>query len=122
MNPNTSDLVDRFAEALKAKLAKAEEKYGYSDDWLKTDWKDELLESLAEHVFKGDPIDVAAYCAFAWHHGWSTSDALSTVPPSGLSDGEMAVQAKRCACRGSDDYCPCQNAPDRQTQKERKDA
>lgn len=86
MNPNTSDLVDRFAVALKAKLAKAEQKYGYSDDWLKTDWKGELLESLAEHVFKGDPVDVAAYCAFAWHHGWSTSDAANAAPPAKSAD------------------------------------
>jgi len=33
----------------------------------------------------------------------------------GLSIEEMRQQAKRCACLGSDDYCPCQNVPDQQT-------
>ena len=74
LHPATADLVDRFAAELKSKLAKAEAKYGYRDDWSKPDWKDDLIESLAEHVQKGDPRDVAAYCAFAWHHGWSTSE------------------------------------------------
>lgn len=26
-----------------------------------------------------------------------------------LSPEEKAAQAKRCGCRGQDDYCPCQN-------------
>ena len=29
-----------------------------------------------------------------------------------LSPAEKAEQAKRCSCRGSDDYCTCQNVPD----------
>lgn len=37
-----------------------------------------------------------------------------------LSVGEQAAQAARCACRGADDYCPCQNAPDRETLAHRK--
>ena len=81
LNPATADLVDRFAAELKSKLAKAEAKYGYAADWLKTDWQDELNESLAEHIQKGDPRDVAAYCAFAWHHGWSTSDVAGHIAP-----------------------------------------
>ena len=81
LHPATADLVDRFAAELKSKLAKAEAKYGYAADWLNTDWQDELNESLAEHIQKGDPRDVAAYCAFAWHHGWSTSDALGHFAP-----------------------------------------
>lgn len=32
-----------------------------------------------------------------------------------LTEVEKRAQAARCACRGSDDYCPCQNAPDRIT-------
>lgn len=35
------------------------------------------MKGLAEHVAKGDPRDVAAYCAFAWHHGWSTAEAAT---------------------------------------------
>lgn len=75
LHPDTDDLVDRFAEALKDKLAKAERKYGYQDGWRDPSWRDALLAKLREHVGKGDPRDVAAYCAFAWHHGWSISEA-----------------------------------------------
>lgn len=82
LHPATSALVDRFAAELKSKLARAEAKYGYRDDWSKPDWKDDLIESLAEHIQKGDPRDVAAYCAFAWHHGWSTSDAAGHSAPA----------------------------------------
>jgi hypothetical protein len=81
LHPATVDLVERFAAELKSKLAKAEAKYGYRDEWLKADWQDELTESLAEHIQKGDPRDVAAYCAFAWHHGWSTFDVAGHIAP-----------------------------------------
>lgn len=65
------DLVDRFAAALKEKLHAAEAKYGHGDAWKRDDWRDDLVHALCDHVAKGDPRDVAAYCAFAWHHGWS---------------------------------------------------
>lgn len=73
LHPATDDLVNRFAAALKNKLAAAEKKYGYSDGWLADDWRDDLVRRLGEHVDKGDPRDVAAFCAFAWHHGWGTA-------------------------------------------------
>ncbi len=34
---------------------------------------------------------------------------------AGLSADEMKAQGARCGCRGSDDYCTCQNVPDRTT-------
>ncbi|WP_438853223.1 hypothetical protein [Brevundimonas nasdae] len=74
---STDDLVDRFAAALKDKLRTAEAKYGRNNDWLETDWRDELIAHLQHHITKGDPRDVAAYCAFAWHHGWSLSGGPS---------------------------------------------
>ncbi|MGE6282518.1 DUF551 domain-containing protein [Raoultella planticola] len=74
LNPETTDLVLRFASALADKLYKAEQKYGRSTDWMKDDWYDDCLQSLWEHIEKGDPRDVAAYCAFMWHHGWVTTD------------------------------------------------
>jgi hypothetical protein len=73
LHPATADLVARFAQALAEKLHKAEKKYGYSDGWAQEDWRRECAEKLVEHVGKGDPRDVAAYCAFMWHHGWRTS-------------------------------------------------
>lgn len=72
LHPMTVDLVDRFAAALKAKLAKAEAKYGYAIGWADGDWQDKCQRDLAEHVIKGDPLDVAAFAAFCWHHGWTT--------------------------------------------------
>lgn len=72
LHPATAKLVDTFAEALKAKLLKAQKKYGYSDNWKRTDWEEECQKMLLEHVAKGDPLDVAAYTAFMWHHGYPT--------------------------------------------------
>lgn len=70
-----ADLVTRFSAELLEKLRAAEAKHGFNDRWLKDDWRDELVTDLARHVDKGDPRDVAAYCAFAWHHQWSIAPA-----------------------------------------------
>lgn len=77
LHPRTADLVLRFSAALAAKLFAAQQKYGYSDGWADSDWLDECRAKLLEHVDKGDPRDVANYCAFLWHHG------ASTAQPSG---------------------------------------
>lgn len=66
-------LVSRFARALLEKLKESEAKYGWQNAWARSDWADTLRKHVREHVEKGDPRDVAAYCAFAWHHGWSLS-------------------------------------------------
>lgn len=73
LHPETKSLVRRFASALAEKLAAAEKKYGYSDGWRDDDWMHTCRQKLAEHLEKGDPRDVAAYCAFLWHHGQSTA-------------------------------------------------
>lgn len=75
LHPATVNLVVRFARALSAKLAEAELKYGFAADWRSPDWLDECRAQLLEHVDKGDPRDVAAYCAFLWHHGSTTTPA-----------------------------------------------
>ena len=67
-----ADLVEGFSKALLEKLRAAEAKYGYKNDWLRTDWEAECQQHLADHLAKGDPRDVAAYAAFCWYHGWST--------------------------------------------------
>lgn len=72
LNINTQSLVMRFSQALAEKLADAEKKYGYSDGWKNADWERQCRMCLMKHIVKGDPRDVAAYCAFMWHHGWST--------------------------------------------------
>lgn len=73
LHPATAQLVHNFARALAEKLSRAEQKYGYSDNWAKNNWLEECQHKLVEHVGKGDPLDVAAYAAFLWSHGARTS-------------------------------------------------
>lgn len=73
LHPETLNLIARFAGALAAKLAEAERKYGWVTHWQSPAWMDQCREQLVDHVAKGDPRDVAAYCAFLWHHGEPTA-------------------------------------------------
>lgn len=73
LHPASRELVREFAAALAAKLRRAEEKYGYSDGWKTEDWQTECRVHLREHLEKGDPLDVAIYCAFMWKRGWPTA-------------------------------------------------
>ena len=79
LNPDTAILVQRFGVALAEKLRAAEVKYGHGNGWLDANWKVGCVEQLREHVEKGDPLDVAAYAAFCWHHRWPTN-AYSAPP------------------------------------------
>lgn len=72
LHPSTRRLVREFATAMAEKLRAAEQKHGYSTDWKRDSWRSELREELFRHVAKGDPLDVANYCAFAWARGWTT--------------------------------------------------
>lgn len=111
LNPDTGDLVLRFASALADKLYKAEQKYGRSTDWMKSDWYNDCLQSLWEHIEKGDPRDVAAYCAFMWHHGWVTTDYDRNVQNACRA---AILQAKPvCTCPSGDGSLrwPCQVHP-----------
>lgn len=82
LNPDTAKMVCAFAASLAARLALSENKPRRGDYWQRTDWRDELVTELQRHVHKGDPRDVAAYCAFAWHHGWSIAPATAPSPAS----------------------------------------
>lgn len=87
LHPRTADLVKRFAVALAKKLRLAEEKYGFGDGWADDHWEKECLAHFHSHIEKGDPRDVAAYCAFMWHHGWITApddkwQSIDTAPHS----------------------------------------
>lgn len=90
LHSDTYALVIGFAQALLDKLRRAEEKYGYSDGWMSNDWMDECRAKLVEHVAKGDPRDVAAYCAFLWHHSESTVRAIESA--SQQSDAKDAAR------------------------------
>lgn len=91
LHPDTQDLVTRFATALAVKLHAAELKHGYSDGWKEPHWMDECRYKLIEHLAKGDPRDVAAYCAFLWHHCQSTSPSPSAERWTYVSDGLPAA-------------------------------
>lgn len=80
LHEQTRGLVRMFASAMAAKLRKAEEKYGYSDGWRTMDWADECRAKLREHLAKGDPVDVANYCAFLFYHKASTAIADQPEP------------------------------------------
>ena len=91
LHPRTADLVRRFAYALANKLAVAEAKYGYSDNWASPEWLGECRAKLVEHVAKGDPRDVAAYAAFLWHHGERTA----LPAPAAVSVAHIDVDSGR---------------------------
>jgi hypothetical protein len=75
LHKSTKALIANFATALAQKAYEAEGKYGYGDHWAQPDWMDKCRSDLHHHVKKGDPRDVAIYCAFLWHHGESTAAA-----------------------------------------------
>ena len=95
------NLVQRFASALFDKLHKAANKpENSSNPWQRKDWADELRTKLRECVTKGDPLDVAAYCAFAWHHDWPTAtddDRKEVERVNKLLEDLKAVFAKHTA-------------------------
>lgn len=75
LHPDTQKLVTDFCTALAEKLYKAQLKYGYDADWKCDNWQADCLAHFHQHIAKGDPRDVAAYCAFMWYHGWKTEAA-----------------------------------------------
>ena len=75
LHPDTQTLVTYFCTALAEKLYKAQLKYGYDTDWKQDGWPSQCQAHFHQHIAKGDPRDVAAYCAFMWWHGWSTKPA-----------------------------------------------
>lgn len=75
LHPDTQKLVADFCAALAEKLYKAQLKYGYDADWKQDGWPSQCQAHFHQHIAKGDPRDVAAYCAFMWYHGWKTEPA-----------------------------------------------
>ncbi|MGG8113370.1 hypothetical protein PGO46_24260 [Klebsiella aerogenes] len=75
LHPDKQKLVADFCTALAEKLYKAQLKYGYDTDWKQDGWTSQCQAHFHQHIAKGDPRDVAAYCAFMWWHGWNTKPA-----------------------------------------------
>lgn len=65
---------------------------------------DEMQADLAQRI--QDAVD-----------GWFGERRLRHEPC--LSPAEQKAQGARCGCRGSDDYCVCQNVPDAETRRQR---
>lgn len=110
MTPSSDDplaaLVSSFAEALLAKLQAAREKHHFSEDWQKPDWKDSCQRDLLAHLEKGDPRDVAGYCAFMWHHGWQTRSEIRATSIAEAMEGPAGVWRTCSGCYESEDGHP----------------
>lgn len=113
LHPATADLVARFAAALAEKLVAAERKYGYSDGWASPDWMDECRAKLMEHIAKGDPRDVAAYCAFLWHHGESTAPAKDSATAGSGEVGALIDRLESAAGAYPEDVFPALTSEER---------
>ena len=68
-----NEAVDKLAQAMKDKLAKKREQ-GYRG-W-ETCKHGDLVQLLINHVDKGDPIDVANFCAFLFARGEPLTEAV----------------------------------------------
>ncbi|EPS8085126.1 DUF550 domain-containing protein [Salmonella enterica subsp. enterica serovar Newport] len=90
LHPDTQNLVADFCTALAEKLYKAQLKYGYDADWKQDGWHTQCLSHFHQHIAKGDPRDVAAYCAFMWYHGWKTESVSGPVVPEEMPKGLAA--------------------------------
>lgn len=120
LHPDTIDLVQKTAEAMAAKLFKAQEKYGFTNGWRSAPdstapgdgryffTKEDNEIGLFTHLAKGDPIDCINYLAFALANGWPTrmpnlcgwavvltSDNKSYVSPSFYLQGEDFILSHR---------------------------
>lgn len=69
LHRRTGELVKQFAETMAEKLLESQQDF---DHWPRVDWESECMEGFLRHVAKGDPVDVANYCAFMWYHQWRT--------------------------------------------------
>ena len=68
-----NEAVDKLAQAMKNKLAEKREQ-GYHG-W-ETCKHGDLVQLLINHVDKGDPIDVANFCAFLFARGEPLTEAV----------------------------------------------
>lgn len=103
LHPDTQKLVIDFCTALAEKLYKAQLKYGYDVDWKQDGWTSQCQAHFHQHIAKGDPRDVAAYCAFMWYHGWHTEAAQSApVVPDFETVLESLDYDVRCNIRESE--------------------
>lgn len=89
--------VDALAMQMKAKLAKQRAKgySGWDDSECTREWLSKLLR---EHVHKGDPVDVANFCAFLSARGEGISLSAN------LSDAQAEIARLRGALESARSY------------------
>lgn len=91
--------VDRFAAAMKAKMAKQRTKgYGGWDD--PECPAERLQRMLAEHLAKGDPIDVGNFAMMLWARGESTATQPAAESVAEACCGQYETCAKACTPKG----------------------
>ena len=84
--------VDALATAMKAKLAKQRAK-GYGG-WDTDCTQQRLSDMLRTHMEKGDPVDVANFCAFLLAHGEAIAAAQQAVQAA-VPDGYAVVSVEK---------------------------
>lgn len=104
LHPDTQNLAANFCTALAEKLYGAQLKYGYDADWKQDGWATQCLSHFHQHIAKGDPRDVAAYCAFMWYHGWKTESVSGPVVPDDQADAFIAAIEKEQDRLHEEDY------------------
>lgn len=92
--PHPDDLaVDRFAQALKDKLAIARAKGCGGWQYDEPGMQQRLSDMLCEHVRKGDPRDVAAFCLFLHQRGEAILARGPMFPPVAVPEDPTGFDA-----------------------------
>lgn len=102
-----------------AKMAAAQQRRRAREQQMKTASFDPQCLHLAERFLEGDGSP-SEHIGLAQHIQDAVEDwfrlRLEAYEPC-LSGAEQKAQGARCGCRGADDLCVCQNAPDAETRR-----
>lgn len=90
--PHPDDIaVDRFAAAMKAKMARSRDcgRYGWDDPAVCS--AEDLRLFLVNHIAKGDPVDVGNFAMMLFNRGETTATKHRPEPPADVArDAESA--------------------------------
>jgi hypothetical protein len=70
LHPDTKELLINFVQKMGQKLRETEIKHNYGNSWKYDNWQLKCGKDFITHIEKGNPIDVANYCAFMDYHNW----------------------------------------------------
>lgn len=85
--------VDRFAQAMKLKLAVARTKG--RGGWQEPNLQQPLSDALRTHADKGDPVDVANFCCFLWNR----SEGIAPAEPPPAHVLEVMTEIERALAK-----------------------